>query len=107
MVKGDIILIPFTFTDLSGRKNRPAFVLVSGKLDVTVSFISSQLQWMNNSDMLLSPSPLNGLKKKSFLRTSKIATLYNKSLAIGKIGSLSSSELTQVNEKLLALFKLN
>lgn len=106
MVKGDIILIPFTFTDLSGRKNRPAFVLVSGKLDVTVSFISSQLQWMNNSDMLLSPSPLNGLKKKSFLRTSKIATLY-KSLAIGKIGSLSSSELTQVNEKLLALFKLN
>ena len=106
MVKGDIILIPFPFTDLSGRKNRPALVLVSGKLDITVSFISSQLQWMEDSDILLSPSLLNGLKKKSLLRTSKIATL-DKSLAIGRIGSLSSSELTEVNDKLLALFELN
>ena len=26
-VKGDVVVIPFTFTDLSGSKKRPAFVV--------------------------------------------------------------------------------
>lgn len=44
MAKGDIILIPFPFTDLTGNKLRPAVILVETPLDLTVSFITTQLQ---------------------------------------------------------------
>lgn len=43
MKKGDIILLPFPFTDLSGAKNRPAVLLVYNKLDIVVAFITTQL----------------------------------------------------------------
>jgi mRNA interferase MazF len=43
MEKGDIVLITFPFTDLSGTKLRPALVLANTELDLTVSFITTQL----------------------------------------------------------------
>jgi mRNA interferase MazF len=43
MVKGDIVLITFPFTDLSGSKLRPTIVLTDSELDVTVCFITTQI----------------------------------------------------------------
>ena len=40
MNKGDIVLIPFPFTDLSGNKNRPAIILVDSEDDVTACFLT-------------------------------------------------------------------
>jgi len=75
MKKGDIILIPFLFTDLTGNKTRPALVLISTLLDVTVAFISTQLHWQEHTDVFIDPTIENGLKKRSLLRLSKLATL--------------------------------
>lgn len=105
MVKGDIILIPFPFTDLSGNKNRPALVLIEGELDITVAFISTQLKWRENTDILIKPSGENGLKKDSIIRLSKIATI-DKELAIGRLGKLDYNSLNIVNHNLKILLKL-
>ncbi len=105
MTKGDIVLIIFPFTDLSGTKLRPAVVLYETAIDITVSFITSQTGWKEPTDILLSPSASNGLKKESLIRTGKVATL-DKSLAKGLLGKLDRAEITQLNIGLRTLFQL-
>lgn len=106
MRKGDIVLIPFPFTDLSGNKIRPAVVLLETEYDITLCFISTQIKWKEVNDIELSPSIENGLKKASLVRLSKIATL-DKELAKGKLGELQASEILDLNIKLKNLLQLN
>jgi len=105
MRKGDIVLITFPFTDLSGTKLRPAVVLIETTFDITVCFITTQMQWREFSDLLIDPSSINGLRKQSLIRVNKIATL-DKSLAKGLLGKLSESEQMELDNKLKTLFQL-
>ena len=105
MRKGEIVLIPFPFTDLTGIKLRPALIITETVLDVTVSFITTQLQWQESTDILLQPTLTNGIKKNSLIRLSKIATV-SKSLIKGKIGVITKTEILELNQKLLILFDL-
>ena len=105
MPKGDIVLIKFPFTDLSGSKLRPAVIIAETELDFTVCFITTQLQWQETTDVQLISNTSNNLKKDSLIRTSKIATL-DKSLATGLLGKLSTHELGDLNNKLKILLQL-
>jgi mRNA interferase MazF len=104
--KGDIVLVPFPFTDLSGSKNRPALVLVRSNQDVTVSFITSQLAGQEEFDVALEPSGENGIKKPSLIRLRKITTV-DLSLVLGRIGSLNSIEFSNVNQNLKKMLALD
>ncbi|MCU0336912.1 MAG: type II toxin-antitoxin system PemK/MazF family toxin [Sediminibacterium sp.] len=105
MAKGDILLICFPFTDLTGSKLRPAVILAETSIDITVCFITTQLQWQDSTDIRLDPTPFNGLKKQSLIRTSKIATI-DKALAKGLLGKLTSVEIGEINKNLKAIFQL-
>ena len=106
MTKGEIILIKFPFTNLIEGKLRPAVVLYENELDITVCFITSQLDWKESTDLVLEPSTENGLKKSSLLRVSKIATI-EKSLAKGILGKITSDQESELNRKLKELLNLN
>jgi mRNA interferase MazF len=105
MPKGNIVLIPFPYTDLTGSKLRPALVLTENALDVTVSFITTQLQWQEPTDITLQPQNSNGIKKASIIRLSKLATI-DRSLIIGIIGNLDQMQIAEVNTKLKMIFQL-
>ncbi|HEY1019033.1 MAG TPA: type II toxin-antitoxin system PemK/MazF family toxin [Sediminibacterium sp.] len=105
MLKGDIVLITFPFTDLSGTKLRPAVILSETSFDITVCFITTQLQWKESTDLLLAPTSFNGLRKPSLVRVSKIATL-DKALAKGLLGKLNPTELDELNRLLRIIFQL-
>ncbi len=106
MPKGDIVLISFPFTDFSGSKLRPAVLLAETGDDVTVCFITTQIKWQEQTDLELVASSNNGLKKDSLIRVRKIATI-DKRLSKGLLGSLSQSELAELNKRLKIIFELN
>ncbi|MBA2407082.1 MAG: type II toxin-antitoxin system PemK/MazF family toxin [Chitinophagales bacterium] len=92
MAKGDIILITFPFTDLSGNKLRPSTVLADFNQDIIVAFITTQLKWQEQTDQLLTQALHSGIKKPSLIRLSKLATL-DKSLIKGRMGSLTIEQI--------------
>ena len=92
MQKGDVVLVPFPFTDLTGSKFRPALVLFPSLKDVTVAFITTQIKLCKETDIKLKPSSKNGLKKISVLLLDKIATL-EKSSVVGKLGNYQLKRL--------------
>jgi len=92
MSKGDIVLVYLPFTDLKGKKLRPALVLYEGKRDLVLAFISSRLERydLKTSVLIMEEDPgfkVTGLKVSSVIRLDKIATIH-KSLIAGKIGTL-------------------
>lgn len=105
MAKGDIVLITFPFTDLTGSKLRPTVVLAETIVDLTVCFVTTQLGWQEPTDVLLKPNLENGLRKPSIIRTRKIATI-DRSLAKGLLGNLAKMELSDLDNKLKILFQI-
>ena len=74
-------------------------------LEVTVCFLTTQIGWQEQTDVLLLPNVDNGIKKQSLIRTSKIATIY-KVLAKGPLGKLSQIEISELDYNLRVLLQL-
>ena len=106
MKKGDIVLIPFPFTNLSGAKLRPALVLAVSSSDITVAFITTQTAWKEPTDIEILPDSGTGIKKPSLVRPGKLATI-DKAIAIGRIGTLPAHQINQVNISLKAILQLD
>jgi mRNA interferase MazF len=107
-VKGDIVLIPFPFTDLSNQKVRPALTLSTQMKseDIVVSFISSvKPKKLDDFDIKIEPDKTNGLKLPSIIKIDKIATL-NKKIILGELGKIDSTTSKMVEQKIKQLFDL-
>ena len=74
MKKGDIVVVPFPFTDLSGVKLRPSVVLIESNPDIVVAFITSKTK-LSEPTLMIKATEINGLKTDSFLRLNKITTI--------------------------------
>lgn len=105
MNKGDIILVPFPFSDLTDTKLRPAVVLLDSGHDVLVSFITSQNKWDNEFSVKIKATATNGLKVDSFLRLSKITSI-DKNLIEGKLGILLTSEIVLLDKVIFKMLQL-
>jgi mRNA interferase MazF len=83
---GDIVLIPFPFTDLKSQKVRPALVISKAEVhqatrDHTLMFISSNLpSQLESFELVLKPEDpefkVTGLKVSSVFKGNKLVTLH-------------------------------
>jgi mRNA interferase MazF len=107
----DVVLVPFPFDDLSGRKLRPAVCLtpvIGVHHHVVLGFVSSVIpQQLEPTDLLIDPSragfPATGLKVASVVRLHRLLTL-SASVVARKLGALDADLQAQVREKLRKLF---
>ena len=98
--QGDVVLLPFPFTDLSTFKQRPGVIVSSDEFngahpDVIVLAITSHLpEKLAAGDFLLETSELEaaGLPKRSLVKLGKVVTL-DQRLIRKKLGSLPKPTL--------------
>lgn len=107
--RGDVVLVPFPFTDLSTQRQRPAVVLSGDRFhhsghDVIIAAITSQ-QTSMFTDYPLQDWQSAGLLGPSVVRVGKLLTLH-KALVRRKLGALAPSDLREVEKHLIHLFEL-
>ena len=105
--RGDVVLVPFPFTDLRAAKQRPALVISpdqfnSSRDDLLVVAITSQIPATLAADeFLIPPNDLAacGLPKPSLIKLLKLVTLH-RLLVVRRIGFLPEPALGQVSARI-------
>lgn len=105
-VKGDIVVVPFPFSDLSESKRRPALVLadLSGD-DIILCQIASQFIKDSSAVFLTGGDFRDGtLKADSYIRPNRLFTADKRIIAY-KTGTISAAKYQEVFDMLTNLFK--
>ena len=103
-VKGDVVTISFPFSDLSGSKKRPAFVLANLTGDdiilcqITSRFKSNSLAVPLTADDFVSGT----LPVDSFIRPDKLFTA-DKNLVLSTAGHLSDDKIRDVINSVISI----
>ncbi|MBM2812459.1 MAG: transcriptional modulator of MazE/toxin, MazF [Chloroflexi bacterium] len=110
LARGDVVLVRFPFTDLTGAKLRPALVLaLSGTPDVVLAFITSQPLPESHANAVIWPADPEflgtGLKVVSTVRLDKLATL-RRDLVLRRLGRIGPATGQLVARALRAVFNL-
>src|SRR5690348_12887801 len=104
--QGDVVLVPFPFADLSGRKMRPAVVVSADpqSLEVILAFITSVMtnRSPRGAEVELTRSNpefrVSGLKADSLIRLDKLITLSGSVISrrLGTAGPATKSAIASM-----------
>ena len=105
-VKGDIVVIPFPFSDLSGSKKRPAFVLADIRGD---DILLCQITSVHSNDPLAVALNRAGfvsgsLPVDSYIRPLRIFTA-DKHIITRKAGTLTTALVDKVIDSIVSILK--
>ncbi|MBC7474186.1 MAG: type II toxin-antitoxin system PemK/MazF family toxin [Candidatus Sericytochromatia bacterium] len=105
-VKGDVVIVPFPFSDLSNSKRRPSLVVaeLNGD-DLILCQITSRSLKDNYSIELNNDDFENGnLNQNSSIRPNRIFTA-DSHIILYKVGSLKKNKTSEVINKIIEIIK--
>ena len=106
LVKGDVVVVPFPFSDLSANKRRPAFVLAKGEYgDFILCQITSKSKKGIKSIELKEEDFREGkLKITSHIMPRKIFTA-DSGLILYKVGNVKKEKIKEIEEIICKIIK--
>jgi mRNA interferase MazF len=99
--KGDVVLLPIPFTDLTSRKVRPAIVIGHNGADLFLVPLSSVL---SNTDFPIKEWRAAGLNVPSGVKA-QLSTVEQR-LVVKIVGALAASDRQELDERLRAWLEL-
>lgn len=101
---GDVIKVPFPYTDRATRQSRPALVVSTATLETThgllwVVMITSAANRGWPGDVAVSDLAEAGLPSPSVIRTAKIATIESSDAT--RLGRIPAAQRRQVTRRLV------
>ena len=100
--QGDIVLLPYPYTDLSDTKQRPVVIISKDSINKQ-NFIVAKITSVIRNDKLsfeIKPTDIDAkLRRRSEVRTNEVFTVH-KSLIIKKIASFNKEVLRQLTDKI-------
>jgi mRNA interferase MazF len=106
---GDIVRVPFPYTNRDSSQHRPALVIsngaiASGMLLWVLMITSSENRSWPGDVSILSSADLTGLPATSKVRTLKVATVETASAQ--RIGAIAANELAAVRREMANILSL-
>ena len=110
--RGDVVLVPFPFTDLTTQKQRPALVISSkgfndSSSDAILLAITSQIPRESQpTDYQLSSEEQRkaGLPRPSLVKAGKVVTL-SQALVRKTVGRVPAETVNRIVEKLISIVR--
>ncbi|MCY7374648.1 MAG: type II toxin-antitoxin system PemK/MazF family toxin [Pyrinomonadaceae bacterium] len=104
-IKGDVVVLPFPFSDLTANKKRPALVVanLSGD-DVIVCLITSQTTKDDYAISLSNSDFASGkLKQNSNIRPNRLFTA-DSNIVLYRVGTLEKKKSEEITAKIVEIF---
>jgi len=104
-VKGDVVVVPFPFSDLSASKKRPALVAANIEGDDLILCQITSSSAIDGYSVVIDDSDFRkgALNLASVVRPNRMFTA-DKSIILYKAGSLKQSKINEVENVIVGMF---
>lgn len=105
-VKGDVVVVPFPFSDLTNAKRRPALVVAAlTRNDLILCLITSQKTNDSYTTAVSNNDFASGsLNRNSYVKSNRLFTANEKIIAY-KIGTLTTDKINEIIAKIIEILQ--
>ena len=105
-VKGDVVVVPFPFSDLTQAKRRPALVIaeLSGDDLILCQITSQNIKDIHALSLINPDFETGGLNRESNIRPNRIFTA-DKNIILYKIGHLKERKISEVIDRIVEIIR--